>query len=281
MKQLSVKKTVTIIRCCIAAWLLVIISLLLFSFTTNRLNEDFLKQLGISKLNANEKISNSLLGGYLDQYGVSNAKNIAVGNRAAVIKDLVAYTKAYVNSPAFVKAYQELKASRKPQQNKIQSPEEFRKQIIEQYKKSIEQTEATLKKMDGAMKKSLEDAATSTKKELKAMEDGTSETYISYKENYEQMAEYSESANTAQLAKWEAEFPDNHLLFIKSRLEQFIKETEGIDYTAALFEKGAVKYFVNKEYEHKGDRWKMAYRAGKDAVETARMMVQQWIEEIK
>jgi len=113
------------------------------------------------------------------------------------------------------------------------------------------------------------------------MEDGTSETYISYKENYGQMMESGESINASQLAKWEAEFPDNHLLFIKSRLTVFMRETEGIDYGAALFEKGGKKYFANKEYEYKGDRWKMAYRAGKDAVETARAMVQQWMDEIK
>jgi len=281
MKQLSVKKSLVTVRCCIAVLLLVIISLLLFSFTTNKLTDDFLQQLGISKVNANEKISNSFLGGYLDQYGVRNAKNIALGKRAAVVKDLIAYAKQYVNSPAFIKEYQELKASRKPQENTIQSPEAFRKQIIDQYKKSIVQTEATLKKMDGAMKKSLEDALTSTKKELKQMEDGTSETYISYKENYGQMMESGESINASQLAKWEAEFPDNHLLFIKSRLTVFMRETEGIDYGAALFEKGGKKYFANKEYEYKGDRWKMAYRAGKDAVETARAMVQQWMDEIK
>jgi len=281
MKQLTVNKSLITIRCCTAALLLIIISLFLFSFTTNKLNDDFLKLLGISKVNADEKISSSLLGGYLDQYGVSNAKNLATGKRAAVVKDLVSYTKQYVNSPAFIKAYQELKASKKPQENRIQSPEEFRTQIIEQYKKSIAQTEATVKKLDGAMKKSLEDAMTSAKKELKKMEDGTSETYINYKDNYEQMMESGESVFASQLAKWEAEYPGNHLLFIKSRLAAFINETEGVDYNAAVFEKGGVKYFVKKEYEQKGNRWKMAYRAGKDAVETARVMVQQWMDEIE
>ncbi len=94
------------------------------------------------------------------------------------------------------------------------------------------------------------------------------------------MAKSSGSMNASRLKEWEAEFPGNYLLFIKSRLAVFINETEGVDYSAAVFEKGGVKYFANKAYEHKGNRWKMAYRAGKDAVETARMMVQQWMEEI-
>ena len=64
--------------------LLVAASFLLFSFTAKNFTEDFLQQLGISKTSADLKITNSLLGGYLDQYGLQNAKNIATGNRAAV-----------------------------------------------------------------------------------------------------------------------------------------------------------------------------------------------------
>lgn len=281
MKQVSVKKYFITVRLCIAALLLVILSLFLFSFTSNKLTDDFLKQLGISKLNANEKISTSFLGGYLDQYGVSNAKNIAVGNRAAVVKDLILYSKQYVNSPAFIKEYNALKESRKPQPNKVQTPEELRKQMIDQYKTSIAQTETTLKSMDASLKKSLESAMATAKKELKELEAGTNKSYIAYKENYAEMAKSIESMNASQLQQWEAEFPDNHLLFIKGRLEAFMNETEGIDYGAALVEKNGKKYFVNKEYEYKGNRWKMAYRAGKEAMEIARTMVQQWIEEIK
>lgn len=281
MKQLSVKKYLIAVRLCVAALLLVVLSLFLFSFTSSKLTDDFLKQLGISKLNANEKISTSFLGGYLDQYGVSNAKKIAVGNRAAVVKDLIVYSKQYVNSPAFIKEYKALKESRKPQPNKIQTPEEFRKQMIDQYKTSIAQTETTLKSMDASLKKSLESAMATAKKELKELEAGTNKNYISYKENYAEMAKSTESMNASQLQQWEAEFPDNQMLFIKARLEVFMNETEGIDYSAALFEKNGKKYFVNKEYEYKGNRWKMAYRAGKEAMEMARTLVQQWIDEIK
>lgn len=280
MKQLSVKRSLVTIRLCIAALLLVIISLFLFSFT-NKLADDFLKQLGISKANADEKITSSFLGGYLDQYGVQNAKHIATGNRAAVVKDIIGYARKYVSSPAFIKEYNALKESRKPKESKVQTPEEFRKQMIDQYKQSIAQTEATIKSLDASMKKSLEDMLVSARKDLKEMEDGTSKYYINYKKNYPQMQQSSESMNASQLKQWETEFPANHLRFIKGRLEVFMKDTEGIDYSAALVEKGGKKYFVNKEYEYKGDRWKMAYRAGKDAIETARTLVQQWIDEIK
>ena len=40
--------------------------------------DDFLKQLGISKPGADEKITNSILDGSLDTYGVKNAKKHSV-----------------------------------------------------------------------------------------------------------------------------------------------------------------------------------------------------------
>lgn len=281
MKQLSIKRYAVTLKLCIAALLLVILSLFLFSFSAGRLTDDFLKQLGISKPAANEKITNSLLGGYLDQYGMSNAKNIALGKRGAVAKDLVAYARQYVNSAAFVKDYNALKESRKPKPVTEQTPEEFRKEMMSQYKKDIAETETKLKSMDASLKKYMEDAIVTYKKELKGLEDGSSKYYINYKKNYEQMAKANESSNASQLKKWENEFPANHLLFVKGRLEIFMNETKDIDFSAELTEKKGVKYFVNKEYEYKGNRWKMAFRAGKDAVETTRTMVQQWIDEIQ
>ncbi|MES2848908.1 MAG: hypothetical protein V4685_07620, partial [Bacteroidota bacterium] len=105
MKQLSFKTSLTRLRISIVSLVLVILSLVLFSFTVNKLADDFLQQLGISKTNADAKITNSILGGYLDQYGVSKAKNIALGKRAEVVKDLVAYAKQKLNSPEFISQY--------------------------------------------------------------------------------------------------------------------------------------------------------------------------------
>lgn len=281
MKKTSQNKSIAMLRLCVAALLLVIASLFLFSFTAHKMADDFLKQLGISKINANEKISNSVLGGYLDQYGLSNIKKIATGQRGAVVKSLVQYGKEYVNSAAFAKEYNTLKESRKPAPNQIQTPEELRTQMMEQYKKSIAETEAVIKKSDASMKKVFEDVVVTAKKELKSLEDGSNKNINSYKKNYAQMVKYNESSNAARLQEWQKEFPDNHLLFVKGRLEVFMNETKDIDFDAELVEKKGVKYFVNKTYEYKGDRWKMAFRAGKEAIGTAREMVQQWIDEIK
>src|ERR1043165_5438674 len=80
--------------------------LVLVSFRMQqKMNDDFLKLLGISKTNANTRIRNSMLQGYLNYEGIKNLKNIALGNRTVLVKDLLVYTKQQVNSAAFIKAY--------------------------------------------------------------------------------------------------------------------------------------------------------------------------------
>lgn len=253
---------------------------LLFSFTIKTLTGDFLKQLGISKTDADEKIINSILGGSLDQYGVRNAKNIAVGNRAAVTKDLLTYTKTYVNSAAFRKAYNELKEKQKPQLQVMQTPEDMQKEYIIRMKKAVADMEASAQKADATMKPMFEKMVVDAKKQLKEAEDPNNKMIANYRKNYPEGVKTAEKNNERLLADWEARYPTNHLLFVKMRMQQFLDETKDIDFNAQLIEKNGKKYFANKAYESKGNRWKMAFRAGKDAVETARTFVQQWINEI-
>jgi len=260
---------------------LITASFFLFSFTVNRFAEDFLQQLGITKVSANEKITNSILGGYLDQYGLQKAKNIALGNRGAVTKDLLAYTKQYVNSAAFQKEYNLLRENNKPAPNSIQSPEEMRTGMIEQYKKSVAETEANMKKSDSSMKKIFEPILVSLRQELKNAEDPNNKMLANYKKNYPEMIKSMEASNQQRLADWEAKYPADKLVFIKERLKQFLEETSNIDFNAQLIEKNGKKYFTNPAYEHKGNRWKLAFRAGKEVVEPARVFVQGWIAEIK
>jgi hypothetical protein len=80
---------------------------------------------------------------------------------------------------------------------------------------------------------------------------------------------------------WEARYPANHLLFIKVKLQAFLDATSDIDFNAQLKEKGGIKYFVNPDHERKENRWKMAFRAGKEAVEAGRAFAEQWIAEIQ
>ncbi len=281
MKKMSLNNLLNLLRTGIVIFVLAILCLFLFSFTLNKLNADFLKELGISKTAADKKITESILGGYLNEYGAANAKNIVMGNRTAVTNDLLNYVKQYVNSVAFKNDYQVLKESNKPVKNKFKTPEEMQKETADAYKNSIAQTEELLKKADAKTKPVFENVLAESRKYLKDAEDPNNKTIAAYAKGYPELVKMNEESYGRELKKWDEEYPASHLLFVKHRLVQFMEETKEIDFNAELTKKGGKNVFVNPKYEGKSRRWKMAFRAGKEVVEPAKEFVQQWVAEIK
>jgi hypothetical protein len=281
MKKNSLKSTSKLFRICTITFAVTILGLFLASFTVNKLNADFLKELGISKTDADKKITESMLGGYLNEYGLKNAKNIALGNRANVAKDLLAYTKQYVNSAAFKNEYAALRESTKPQMQSVKMPEEMRKEEIENAGKAVANAEALVKKADANTKSIFENVLAENKKKLKTAEDPNNKSIAFYAQNYPALLKQFQQSYQSQLNEWENKYPANCLLFVKQRLQQFLDETKDIDFAAELTVKNGKKIFVNRAYESKGNRWKMVFRAGKEVVEPARAFVKQWLQEIK
>jgi hypothetical protein len=281
MKKLISKKSISVFRGSLSGAVFVTVSILLLSFTVNKLTGDFLNQLGMSRPGADEKIAQCLLGGYVDTYGVRNVKNITLGNRTAVTNDLLVYIKQYSASTAFKKEYAVLKEKNKPRLSAIQTPEAMRKENIEQMKKAATELEGYYKKADASLKPMFEKSLADGKKQLKDAEDPNNKMYLNYAKNYDQLVKDNEDRNKLMLKRWEENYPENQLLFIKKHLQNFLATTADIDFAAETISKNGKKIFVKPEYEHKEHYWKMAYRAGKEVVEPSRDFVTEWLEEIK
>ena len=252
----------------------------LYSFSLKRIGDDVLKQLGISKVVADNKITHSILGGYLDVYGVKNVKNIALSNRTAITNALLSYTKTYVQSAAFKKEYETLRQNQKPTLEKPKTPEEVKRENIAAIKKMITDSEAAIKNADATMKPIFEKTLAEGQKQLAIAEDPNNKQHLRYEKNYPQLLKDVEARNDLMIKNWEAKYPANPQLFVKKRLEEFLLATKDVDYDAQLTSKNGKKIFVNADYERKDSRWKMAYRAGKEVVEPARAFVQQWVAAI-
>jgi hypothetical protein len=254
---------------------------LICSFSAQKFADDFLKQLGITQQGADEKIANSILGGYIDSYGIKNAKNIASGNRKAVTLDLLTYIKKYTGSAAFVKEYNGMRDRYKPTEYIPQTPEEMRNQMIDNGKNAVVKSEEMLRKSDPSFKAIFEKNVEDAKKALKDAEDPNNKHYLAYLKNYPQSVKDFKASHERAITDWNTKYPSNQLLFVKKRLEDFLNATKDIDFAAELTEKNGKKIFVNPDYERKDNRWKMAFRAGREVVEPARDFVQKWIGEIK
>lgn len=282
MKNKIYRRMVATLRFCIVAFILVIVSLFLFSFTAGRQLDSFLKQLGLNQEQANSRITNSLLGGSLDHYGIRNLKNILVNDRAAVVTDLANYARQHANSEAFKKEYLLLKERNKPAPaKKVETPEEMRASMIKMGKEFVKNSEEAVKKASPEMKKITEQMLVAAKENLKTAEDPNNKMIKAYTKNFESMKQVMQQSYENSIKEWEVQYPSNHLLYIKVKLQSFLDATGDIDFSAQLKEKNGIKYFVNPQYERKDNRWKLAFRAGRGAVEAGRAFAKQWISEIQ
>ncbi len=261
------------VACCLTVFFL-------YSFTSKQLAADFLQQLGITKATANEKIGNGFLGGSFDSYGIKNLKNIPAAARVPLAKEIAAYSKQYVQTAAYLKQYNELRNQHKPEFKAIQTPEEMQKESVAQYKKSVAEMEQSLKAADASMKPIFEKVLADAKKQLKEAEDPNNKYIANYRKNYEAAVQQNKAGYDQQVARWEQEYPANHMQYVKKRLQNFLAETADVDFDAQTIEKNGKKYFTNRAYESKGSHWKMAYRAGREVVTTAREFVESWLKEI-
>ena len=259
-------------------------SLLFFSFKSKITHfADFWEQLGVTEVKGREKIQGSFLTGYLWTSGVKNFKNIVLGERKAVTTDLLNYTKNYVQSAEFAKAYQANKLTVKPRDGsrKPKTEAQMREEKIAEAKKAIANYEKGLQTTTAAdIKKIYEDGIAQQKKMIADYEDPKSETIPSMAKYQQQLYERDVKRYEDNLKRWEEEYPTDPSKYVRKRLEEVLSATEGIDYNAELVEKNGKKYFVKQEYEKKHNNWKYGFRAGKEVTETVRDFVKSWITEI-
>jgi hypothetical protein len=279
-KKLSLKKQIAVLRVCIICFLLAFLSLFLFSFTVQRMADDFMKMLGITQSTTDDKISGTMLDGSFDTYGIKKAKTIPPAMRSVVAKEALTYAKRYVSGVAYIKKYTDLRNSKKPVFEPVKTPDQMMQENIASLRKSVLETEGQLKKADATMKPIFEKVVADGKRQLADAENPNNKQYVNYRKNYDNMVKFNQQGYDRLLAEWEQEYPADHMLFIKKRLEQFMMETNGIDFSATTVLKNGKQIFTDVQYERKGNRWKMAYRAGKDVVETSRSFIQQWLDEI-
>ncbi len=285
MKQFSLKQCVLIIRISTVALVLVILSLFLFSFSIERkMVDDVWRQLGMDKTAGITSIKESFYYNGLQYYGAKNFKKIATNNRQAVAKDLLSYTKQYINSAEFKKAYDNYRTESKPREPELKTPrtkEQVQKEEIARTEKMIKETEESIKKMPADMQKAMKPVLDQGQKQLKEYQNPNHKLWAIMTENDVRENERKTTQYKKDITRWEKEYPADSKEIVKLRLQKFLDLTADVDYNAELKEKYNKKVFVNPDYERKSQEWKMAFRSGKEVTETARPFVQQWMNELK
>ena len=203
----------------------VILLFSLFSYTTKKYTNDLWNQLGLSQEKGIESIKQSFLQGYLYSYGAKSAKNIIAGEKAAVTKDLLTYTKQYLNSEEFKKEYEKSRQGTKPMEpwrKTAKTKEEIRKEKVTELEKSIADIEKGMPKFTPELKKAMEPLLETQKNTLKEYKDPNSEMIEMMAEGEKMSVENDWKQYHEQVKRWEEEYPVNAGTFIKKRLQQYL-----------------------------------------------------------
>lgn len=282
MKGAPVKLLCNAFKTLVVLFLSGSIALFLLALKTKEMSDDLWKQLGITQSVANINIQVSVTSDYLQYAGARNAKNIAAGNRVAVINDLVAYSKKFTSSTEFKKMYEFERSKNKPadpQQFKI-NEDSIRKAEKQRIEQDIKNTEANANSTNTKIKNAVPYRLEALRKEL-AEVDNPNNKKIQAKVN--ELQSYNNAFSReyqTKLQKFNEGFPENPQLLIKKRLQKILDITADVDYEAEVKQVGKFKVFVNPQYERKSKEWKLAYRAGKAATDAVRAAAQKWLDEL-
>lgn len=245
--------------------------------------DDVWARLGIAEPEAQRRITNSFLQGRFYYSGAKLAGSIAIGNRVAIVHEMVAYAKKYWNSPELKSAYQTTRTRRlPPAPQKIEltaaNVKEEKKQRLE---KNLKTAEEGLNSTNPKIKNGAPARIEHLKKQLSELDDPANATIKKRLDDAARTNEYALKRHSETLQQFNETYPEDMTLMLKKRLQEILDYTADVDYGAELKEQYGKNVFVNPVYERKPAEWKLAYRAGKEATDAVRAAAQQWLSELK
>jgi hypothetical protein len=247
--------------------------------------DDIWEQVGLTLSQAQNNINQSFIKGHFFYDGAKNAKNIALGDRVAVVNQMVAYAKTYWNSPELQTAYKNYwtqqynRTKAKKPVPPVLTADSIRAVEMQRLEKLLKAAESGLNSPNPNVKNNATIRVENIKKQMTELNDPNN---ASIKTRVDNANRYRNDILEQHSKEQEflSEYPEDPKALLKKRLQAILDITADVDYVAALTEANGIKYFVNPDYEKKPSEWKLAFRAGKAATDAVRSAAKQWLKEL-
>lgn len=243
--------------------------------------QDHLATLGISEGRAKEAVFDSFMSDAVSIAG-KPAAFIALppAARVALVTFALNLARSFVDSDDFKRRYADHREANGPEP----LPEEQTADtVLAKQRAGFESQVAEMRKLFDQItpeqRATLEAGWTDMREQLTAMEKGDRRKELDGLLK-EQRAMQIRERNEA-LGEFEKVYPADHRTLVAMRLRHFLEVTSDVAYDAQLVDKDKKKVFANETFEGKPPEWKMAFRAGKPATDTARAFAQKWLADLK
>ncbi len=247
--------------------------------------DDVWKQVGLTLPQAQNNINQSFIKGDFFYDGAKNAKNIALGDRVAVVNQMVAYAKTYWNSPELQTLYKNY-WTQQYNRTKAKKPvppaltaDSIKAAEMQRLDRLLKAAEPGLNSPNPNVKNNATIRVENIKKQMSELNDPNN---ASIKTRVDNANRYRDGILEQHSKEQEflLEYPEDPKALLKKRLQTILDITTDVDYAAELKVANGIKYFVNPVYEKKQSEWKLAFRAGKVATDAVRAAAQQWLKEL-
>jgi hypothetical protein len=247
--------------------------------------DDIWEQVGLTLPQAQNNINQSFIKGHFFYDGAKNAKNVALGDRVAIVNQMAAYAKTYWNSPELQTAYKNFwtREYNRTRARKAVPPvvtaDSIKAAEMQRLEKLLKAAEPGLNSPNPNVKNNATTRVENIKKQMSELNDPNN---TSIKTRVDNAARYRNNIleQHSNEQNFLLEYPEDPKALLKKRLQAILDTTKDVDYAAELKEAHGIKYFVNPDYEKKPAEWKLAFRAGKAATDAIRAAAQQWLKEI-
>lgn len=196
--------------------------------------------------------------------------------RVKALDSALPWLKSYVNSEGYRTAYARERDERRP------SPPEFEGTIDDEVKarlakmqQGVEDARKMLSLLPPAERKEME--ASLLQMEAQAKDPAQAKMVRTEIETDRtgQKASYND-----RLKEWQEQYPADPKVLVARYLRSFLATSATVDFSAKLVSANGKMRFENPDFEAQPNDWKLCYRAGKEAVTTARAFATAWLVEL-
>jgi len=243
--------------------------------------QDHLATLGISESRAKEAVFDSFMADAISIAGKPAVFTaMAPAARVALVNFALTLSRTFVESDEFKRRYADHREANGPDP----LPEaQTADAIFAKQRAGFEAQVAEMRKLFDQItpeqRTTLEEGWKQMREQLDAMEKGDKRKEIEAL-LADQVNEQIRSRQAAMTA-FEKTYPADPRALVAMRLRHFLEATRDVAYDAKLVDKDKKKAFADAAFEAKPAEWKMAFRAGKPATDTARTFAQKWLSDLQ
>jgi hypothetical protein len=245
-----------------------------------------LAQGALASLGVSEATGKAIVDGWLDS-GFINASPAAKtlkpalpASRATMVRNAVAWARAYTESPAFKAEYERRRQGARPAPPEAKGTvdDEMARQSAER-KTDLEEMMKGLAQLPPDTRKSMEAAIKEAGAANRKMETDP-QMVAMLRQGIEAQRASEQEAYQGRLEAYGRRWPADPKALVARRLKEFLEVSADVDFDARLVPAGKLMRFADAGYEQKPPTWKLCYRAGREATAAAREAAQAWLKGI-